>query len=546
MALYDLRSPHLLRKLQQLQSPIAVPSTRLHRRLLGREYYEHLDLVNELEGHEGCVNALCWSADGSILLSGGDDQTIRLWRIDEQEHTTEFPFTTRACLRTGHTANIFNVQFLANSSKVATCAGDNQIRVFDINRIPESTDKSNETVHPYSSACLSVLRCHTARVKRLTAESSPDHFLSVAEDGTVRLHDLRTQHSCSRRGRGCPPPLVHVPHDLSTLAVSALTPHLFVVAGESPYGLLFDRRQLGRNIQAEWGIPCDQDALTTCVRIFGRRQLGRYEHKGEEHVTGARMSQSNSDELLLSYSSDAVHLYNIRDDLVSPRSSTVLEPNQGEVPKDNAVLNDHTSTVDTLPHEDAEHAMLEQLMDEFDSYRREAEPSGRNAQEEEDSSSEAGSQADEILKRFDDKVILSRLTYNGACNVRTVKDVNFLGHFDQYVTSGSDDGNFFIWEKENGAIVNILEGDGSVVNVIEQNPCLPCVAVSGIDHSVKIFGSNFATNKASKKDEAEDIVRSNRELSDRGAERRAQMSSLLARFRVVMAETGEAPNCSYQ
>lgn len=63
--------------------------------------------------------------------------------------------------------------------------------------------------------------------------------------------------------------------------------------------------------------------------------------------------------------------------------------------------------------------------------------------------------------------------------------VNFLGPQDEYVVSGSDDGNFFVWQKDTGRLFDILEGDGSVVNVIEGHPHLPLVAVSGIDTTVK-------------------------------------------------------------
>lgn len=64
--------------------------------------------------------------------------------------------------------------------------------------------------------------------------------------------------------------------------------------------------------------------------------------------------------------------------------------------------------------------------------------------------------------------------------------VNFLGPDDEFVASGSDDGYFFLWEKSSGKLHDILEGDGSVVNVIEDHPYLPLVAVSGIDMTVKV------------------------------------------------------------
>ena len=64
--------------------------------------------------------------------------------------------------------------------------------------------------------------------------------------------------------------------------------------------------------------------------------------------------------------------------------------------------------------------------------------------------------------------------------------MNFLGPRDEFVASGSDDGNLFIWDKDTGKLHDILEGDGHVVNVIEGHPYLPLVAVSGIDTTVKV------------------------------------------------------------
>jgi nuclear receptor interaction protein len=79
--------------------------------------------------------------------------------------------------------------------------------------------------------------------------------------------------------------------------------------------------------------------------------------------------------------------------------------------------------------------------------------------------------------------------YKGHCNTKTVKDVNFYGLNDEYVVSGSDCGHFFIWDRKTTEVVNILEGDGEVVNVVQGHPYEPMIAVSGIDSTVKIFGS---------------------------------------------------------
>ena len=91
--------------------------------------------------------------------------------------------------------------------------------------------------------------------------------------------------------------------------------------------------------------------------------------------------------------------------------------------------------------------------------------------------------------------------YEGAANVRTVKDVNFFGLQDEYVVSGSDCGNFFIWDRRTTERVNILEGDGEVVNVIQGHPYEPMLAVSGIDNTIKIFSPDKRARQAARKGE---------------------------------------------
>jgi nuclear receptor interaction protein len=88
--------------------------------------------------------------------------------------------------------------------------------------------------------------------------------------------------------------------------------------------------------------------------------------------------------------------------------------------------------------------------------------------------------------------------YRGHCNVKTVKDVNFFGLDDEYVVSGSDDGNFFVWERKTGQLVNILEGDGEVVNVLQGHPYEPMLAASGIDHTIKIFSPDARAREAAR------------------------------------------------
>lgn len=78
--------------------------------------------------------------------------------------------------------------------------------------------------------------------------------------------------------------------------------------------------------------------------------------------------------------------------------------------------------------------------------------------------------------------------YQGHRNSATVKGVNFYGPRSQFVISGSDCGNIFLWDKETEGIVKLMPGDDNgVVNVLEPHPSLPILATSGLDDEVKLW-----------------------------------------------------------
>ncbi|KAH7849365.1 hypothetical protein Vadar_016831 [Vaccinium darrowii] len=78
--------------------------------------------------------------------------------------------------------------------------------------------------------------------------------------------------------------------------------------------------------------------------------------------------------------------------------------------------------------------------------------------------------------------------YVGHCNVGTdIKQASFLGQRGEYVATGSDDGNWFIWEKKTGRLIKILVGDEAVVNCVQCHPFDCVVATSGIDNTIKIW-----------------------------------------------------------
>ncbi|KAI0660981.1 WD40 repeat-like protein [Cubamyces menziesii] len=495
-------------------------------------------LGSETTGHTGCVNALSWARAGSVLISSGDDTTVRLWKLDSENTEQDYAFVCDTVIHTGHRANIFNAQMLPQSSRIATVAGDSQVRVFDHEKAPGIR----------GIAAIRILRCHNGRVKRIVTEDSPDLFLTVAEDGSVRQHDLRVPHTCS--SDSCPAPLVQLNHELSTLSLSPLTPYQFVVAGSSPYGYLFDRRHLGRHFCEEWGQPPDNGGVTTCVRRFGRLTRGEHERRGLEHITGSRMASSNGHEVLLSYSSDSVYLYSTKDDpqptSMASTESALLRPNsrrRSRRPQSVGGSDTGMADEDVMMDEDIDRIRAESTPSPPRTRRpvvedapHEGDPDTREdvEEDEEDESEEHEEDSQDQYSKL--PTIMPRLRYRGACNVETVKDVNFLGPMDEFVVSGSDDGNWFMWEKDTGKLHDILEGDGTVVNVIEGHPYLPLVAVSGIDTTVKLFAPTSGPSRFSRLDKADSIMRRNAEA----ATSRSELSNLLLYYRLArqMAENG--------
>lgn len=133
-----------------------------------------------------------------------------------QPEDSVLPFKLTTTLSTGHTANIFSTKFMphSNDSTLVTCAGDGEVRVFDIERAATTSlessvrgqrfDNRYRGVKYYSQNNTNgrVYKSHGDRVKRIVTESSPHLFLTCSEDGEVRQFDLRLPSSAYPAPRG--------------------------------------------------------------------------------------------------------------------------------------------------------------------------------------------------------------------------------------------------------------------------------------------------------------------------------------------------------
>lgn len=162
---------------------------------------------------------------------------------------------------------------------------------------------------------------------------------TIAHDkGTVRHFDLRNPHVCSHHTvrsfllashrparsypnanipsdapEGCPNPLLnYYPYDidLNTITLNKLNPQYFAVAGMDTYIYLHDRRMIGSGGGGAGRAP-NFAKMSRCIRKFATSNSSG--PRGAKHVTACKFSEANGQELIGSWSSDAVYLFNMND-----------------------------------------------------------------------------------------------------------------------------------------------------------------------------------------------------------------------------------------
>ncbi|THW52606.1 WD40 repeat-like protein [Aureobasidium pullulans] len=367
----DSLSDRLLRR--ELQDS-AGPSRKVKSIYGDKNWVRDLDIVNELHGHAGCVNALSWSKSGRLLASGSDDQHINIHTYQPDDSNSQFRLATS--IATGHQANIFSVKFMphSNDRTVISAAGDHEVRIFDLEysgATREASRASAMALNGHSRGMRNniqdgvrhlsdgdtncrVYRSHGDRVKRVVTESSPHLFLTCSEDGEVRQWDLRQPSSAypSPSSRSVstvsvPPPLISYKRydlDLNTISCSPSQPHYIALGGAHLHCFLHDRRMIGRDkLHERAASPAlsvgqlsdlDDDALgqaTQCVRKFaprGQRIMGQ---KDNGHITACKISDAHPNEIVVSWSGD--HIYSF--DLVRSPDASEVARNKVSTPQTN-------------------------------------------------------------------------------------------------------------------------------------------------------------------------------------------------------------------
>lgn len=144
-----------------------------------------------LRGHLGSVRSVALSADGNVLVSGGNDNTIRLWDM-----TTRQPLESPLA---GHHSTVWSVILSSDDKILVSGSGDNTIILWDM-----------VTHQPLGLPLVG----HTGAVVSLALSADGKILASGSEDNTIILWDVTTRQSLG-------PPLVGHTAPVRTVTLSA-------------------------------------------------------------------------------------------------------------------------------------------------------------------------------------------------------------------------------------------------------------------------------------------------------------------------------------
>ena len=143
-----------------------------------------------LEGHEGAVNDVQFSTDGTVIGTGGNDRCVRLWSYDIvfEEGTLTTKTTTEttqkeknsienvAILR-GHKNAVLSLAFLSDQFTIASASADKSVRVWDV--------EYGEQVKKYEKNHARAINCVDAN------ERGASLIVSASDDGYSKVFDVR-------------------------------------------------------------------------------------------------------------------------------------------------------------------------------------------------------------------------------------------------------------------------------------------------------------------------------------------------------------------
>lgn len=133
----------------------------------GSESVQGLSTAWTVLAHDKDVNAVAVSPDGSLIATGSQDRSVRVWSSENGQKTV-------TC--TGHRKGVWGVAFSPVDRVLASASGDATVRVWSVR----------------DGSCLRTLQGHMSGVLRVVFVSGGTQMVSGGGDGLVKVWTSRT------------------------------------------------------------------------------------------------------------------------------------------------------------------------------------------------------------------------------------------------------------------------------------------------------------------------------------------------------------------
>ena len=124
-------------------------------------------LLKTLNGHLDFVNFVAYSPDGTKIISGSGDKTIKIWDANIGQ-----------CLKTleGHSDHVYSVAFSPDGTKIISGSNDTTIKIWNAN----------------TGQCLKTFEGHSDYVSSVAYSPDGTKFISGSGDKTIKIWDANT------------------------------------------------------------------------------------------------------------------------------------------------------------------------------------------------------------------------------------------------------------------------------------------------------------------------------------------------------------------
>ncbi|TPP66283.1 WD repeat-containing protein 42A [Fasciola gigantica] len=437
-----------------------------------------LHLENKFKCHRGCVNALSFNTTGNLIASGSDDLKVVVTNWITKEQVARYD--TRHCM------NIFHVKFVpeTNDTQIVSCACDSEVRLAQL--------ASDGSLVGATRLLVSHQRaCH----KLALPQGEPHIVLSAGADGQVFSIDLRESKAHN---------ILWLPFsEFFSISSNPVKPYEFAVCGRSEAVIrVYDRRKMDPRDPSSGYVQCygAQHLRPRNRNTISPMQNGTAACDGNHEAENAPRNGrdvGNDDE-------DTEDEEDAEDGIGEHEGDDDDDDDDGNNEGDDffssvsARIGRRVRAVLSRLRGRARIALRVQGNQQRGRGNLSNLSYGLEKSKFSATAAVYSNQGDAILASYNDEDIYlfdvknpsgSYLhKYSGHRNMQTIVSATFFGPNSEYVVSGSDDGFFYIWDRESEGIVQWLHADADgAVNVIESHPSLPVLASAGLDFDFKIW-----------------------------------------------------------